>query len=86
MLGELGERSFTAMIRRNCFPTAEVSNSSLIRILVPVSPLNTTSDLRQVPDNQEVFLSPSSETSVIVEILSMVEEGEAQSDLWEAAK
>lgn len=42
--------------------------------------------MRQVPDNQEVFLSPSSETSVIIEILGMVEEGGAATDLWEAAK
>lgn len=44
------------------------------------------SELRQIPDNQEVFLSPVSETSVVVEVLAMVEEGEAGKDLWEAAK
>lgn len=39
-----------------------------------------------MPDNQEVFLSPSSETSIVIEVLSMVEEGAAATDLWEAAK
>jgi hypothetical protein len=44
------------------------------------------SDLRQIPDNQEVFLSPTSDTSVILEVLGLVEEGAAATDLWEAAK
>ncbi|CAK9787434.1 Mog1p/PsbP-like protein [Cutaneotrichosporon oleaginosum] len=44
------------------------------------------SDLRQIPDNQEVFLSPTSDTSVILEVLGLVEEGAAKTDLWEAAK
>ena len=30
------------------------------------------SDLRQVPDTQEVFLSPDSDVSVVVEILERV--------------
>ena len=42
--------------------------------------------MRQVPDNQEVFLSSDSETSIIVEILEMVEEGTCKDDLWEAVK
>jgi hypothetical protein len=45
-----------------------------------------TSDLRQIPDNQEVFLSPDSETSLVIEILSMVDEGQAGIDLNEAIK
>lgn len=45
-----------------------------------------SSDLRQIPDNQEVFLSPSSDTSLVVEVLGLVEEGQAGRDLWEAAK
>lgn len=44
------------------------------------------SDLRQIPDNQEVFLSPSSDTSLVVEVLAMVEDGQASTDLWEAVK
>ena len=44
------------------------------------------SDLRQIPDNQEVFLSSGSETSLVVEVLAMVEDGLASTDLWEAAK
>ena len=44
------------------------------------------SDLRQIPDNQEVFLSPSSDTSVVIVVLAMVEEGMARDDLWEAVK
>jgi len=44
------------------------------------------SDLRQIPDNQEVFLSADSETSIVVEILQMVEEGRCSTDLWEAVK
>ena len=44
------------------------------------------SDLRQIPDNQEVFLSDNSDTSIVVEILGMVEDGAAGTDLWDAAK
>ncbi|KIR27806.1 hypothetical protein I309_03435 [Cryptococcus deuterogattii LA55] len=44
------------------------------------------SDLRQIPNNQEVFLFPHSDTALVLEILEMVEEGDAQGDLWEAAK
>ncbi|ORX40450.1 hypothetical protein BD324DRAFT_610756 [Kockovaella imperatae] len=44
------------------------------------------SDLRQIPDNQEVFLSPSSDTSLVVEVLDWVEEGGARDNLWEAVK
>lgn len=36
-----------------------------------------TSDLRQVPDTQEVFLYPDSGVSIIVEILQSVEPTEA---------
>jgi hypothetical protein len=32
-----------------------------------------TSDLRQVPDTQEVWLSPDSDISVVIEILERVE-------------
>ncbi|EAL19870.1 hypothetical protein CNBG0130 [Cryptococcus deneoformans B-3501A] len=44
------------------------------------------SDLRQIPNNQEVFLFPHSDTALVLEILEMVEEGGAREDLWEAAK
>lgn len=44
------------------------------------------SDIRQVPDTQEVFLSQTSDTSVVVEILECVEEGEAKTDLRAAAR
>ena len=44
------------------------------------------SDLRQIPDNQEVFLSPNSDTSVVIEVLTMAEEGMAREDLWNAVK
>lgn len=44
------------------------------------------SDLRQIPNNQEVFLFPHSDTALVLEILEMVEEGGARGDLWEAAK
>lgn len=42
--------------------------------------------MRQIPDNQEVFLSADSDTSVIVELLSLVTEDGAKDDLWAAAK
>ncbi|ODN77475.1 hypothetical protein, variant [Cryptococcus amylolentus CBS 6039] len=44
------------------------------------------SDLRQIPDNQEVFLFPHSDTALVLEVLELVEEGGAKDDLWEAAK
>ncbi|OCF44492.1 hypothetical protein I317_01561 [Kwoniella heveanensis CBS 569] len=44
------------------------------------------SDLRQIPDNQEVFLSSTSDTAVVLEILGMVQDGLASTDLWEAVK
>ncbi|KAK8853445.1 hypothetical protein IAR55_004151 [Kwoniella newhampshirensis] len=44
------------------------------------------SDLRQIPDNQEVFLSSTSDTAVVLEVLGMVEDGSASTDLWEAIK
>ncbi|WWC91936.1 uncharacterized protein L201_006888 [Kwoniella dendrophila CBS 6074] len=44
------------------------------------------SDLRQIPDNQEVFLSSTSDTAVVLEVLGMVEDGLASTDLWEAIK
>ncbi|KAL7424537.1 hypothetical protein Q5752_000221 [Cryptotrichosporon argae] len=56
-----------------------------ITLPVPVDYMDV-SDLRQVPDNQEVFVSPLSDTSLIVEVLGLVEDGQAGSDLWEAAK
>ena len=42
--------------------------------------------MRQVPDNQEVYVSSDTETSVVIEVLAMVEEGSASTDLWEAIK
>lgn len=53
---------------------------------LPRSRPTNLSDLRQIPDNQEVFLSPSSDTSVILEVLGLVGDGAAKTDLWEAAK
>lgn len=44
------------------------------------------SDYRQVPDTQEVFLSEDSDNSIIFEILQIVTEGAAASDLREAVK
>ncbi|WWC72239.1 uncharacterized protein I206_106201 [Kwoniella pini CBS 10737] len=44
------------------------------------------SDLRQIPDNQEVFLSSTSDTAIVLEVLGMVEDGLASTDLWEAVK
>ncbi|KAK1922250.1 hypothetical protein DB88DRAFT_497668 [Papiliotrema laurentii] len=44
------------------------------------------SDLRQIPNNQEVFLSQHSDTSLVVEVLALVEEGLAANDLWHAAR
>ncbi|BEI84500.1 hypothetical protein CcaverHIS002_0411040 [Cutaneotrichosporon cavernicola] len=56
-----------------------------ISLPVPVSYIDA-SDLRQIPSNQEVFLSPTDDMSVIVEVLGLVEDGAAKNDLWEAAK
>jgi len=42
------------------------------------------SDLRQIPDTQEVFLSPDSDLSFIVEVLELVKE-EGAADSLEAA-
>lgn len=44
------------------------------------------SDLRQIPDTQEVFLFPDSDVSIIFEILEIVQEGAAAHDLQEAVK
>ncbi|TXT15804.1 hypothetical protein VHUM_00307 [Vanrija humicola] len=44
------------------------------------------SDFRQVPDTQEVFVADQSDTSVIVEILESVDEGDAGTDLNAAAR
>ncbi|WVW86404.1 hypothetical protein I302_108450 [Kwoniella bestiolae CBS 10118] len=44
------------------------------------------SDLRQIPDNQEVFLSSTSDTAIVLEVLGMVEDGLASTDLWDAVK
>lgn len=46
----------------------------------------TSSDLRQIPDNQEVLLSPDSNISLVVEVLQSVREGQAATDLEEAIK
>jgi len=54
-----------SLIKRELFDGA-------ITALAPSS-LVDASDLRQVPDNQEVFLYPDSGTSIIVEILEKVE-------------
>ncbi|KAJ7063097.1 hypothetical protein C8F01DRAFT_1131514 [Mycena amicta] len=49
--------------------------------ITAVAPANLidASDLRQVPDNQEVFLYPQSSVSIIVEILQRVEADEHDS-------
>jgi hypothetical protein len=44
------------------------------------------SDMRQVPDMQEVFLSHDSDTSMVVEILAVAEQDGANEDLREAIK
>lgn len=44
------------------------------------------SDLRQIPDTQEVFLSQDSDTSTVLEILELVTTDGADHDLWAAAK
>ncbi|KAK4058892.1 hypothetical protein OIO90_000338 [Microbotryomycetes sp. JL221] len=51
-------------------------------------PLNITdaSDLRQIPDTQEVYLSNDSDLSIILEVLELVREGEADQDLESAIK
>ncbi|WOO81538.1 Ran guanine nucleotide release factor [Vanrija pseudolonga] len=56
-----------------------------IAFAVPTS-YHDASDMRQVPDTQEVFLSHESDTSVIVEILQSPTEGDAGRDLYAAAK
>lgn len=43
-------------------------------------------DLRQIPDNQEVLLSPSSDVTCIVEVLESVKEGAAKDDLEAALR
>lgn len=44
------------------------------------------SDLRQVPDTQEVFVFPDSDVSIVFEILQIVDEGEAATDLRKAVE
>ncbi|GAA5829607.1 hypothetical protein JCM11251_000219 [Rhodosporidiobolus azoricus] len=44
------------------------------------------SDLRQVPDTQEVFLSPDSDLSLIVEVLELVKDDGAADSLEAAAR
>ncbi|GAA6006533.1 hypothetical protein JCM11491_004997 [Sporobolomyces phaffii] len=44
------------------------------------------SDLRQIPDTQEVFLSPDSDLSLIVEVLELVKDEGAADSLETAAK
>ena len=44
------------------------------------------SDVRQVPDTQEVFTLPDSDVSILFEILQIVSEGDAKDDLQEAAR
>lgn len=50
------------------------------------SDLIDASDLRQIPDTQEVFLFHDSDVSIIFEILQIVNEGDAANDVREAAK
>ncbi|GJN88385.1 hypothetical protein Rhopal_001351-T1 [Rhodotorula paludigena] len=44
------------------------------------------SDLRQVPDTQEVFLAPDSDLSYIVEVLELVKDEQSEHDLDKAAR
>ncbi|GAA5989126.1 hypothetical protein JCM10908_001169 [Rhodotorula pacifica] len=44
------------------------------------------SDLRQVPDTQEVFMAPDSDLSLIVEVLELVKEDGAEDSLEKALK
>ncbi|GAA5974488.1 hypothetical protein JCM11641_003251 [Rhodosporidiobolus odoratus] len=44
------------------------------------------SDLRQIPDTQEVFLSPDSDVSLIIEVLELVKEEGAADSLEAAAR
>ncbi|UZJ52172.1 hypothetical protein CBS101457_001492 [Exobasidium rhododendri] len=44
------------------------------------------SDLRQVPDNQEVLLGVDDNTTIIVEVLESVKEGSAKADLEDAIR
>ncbi|KAJ9108144.1 hypothetical protein QFC19_002612 [Naganishia cerealis] len=55
-----------------------------IEIDIPSSFMDV-SDFRQVPDTQEVYVCHDDETSLVMEILDVVTEGEAKSDLFEAA-
>ena len=40
------------------------------------------SEVRQVPDNQEVFVHPGTDQSVIIEILEYVQEPDEQAIRW----
>jgi hypothetical protein len=62
-------------------PTAQA-----LQAIMQADQLTLFSDLRQVPDTQEVFLYPDSDVSIIFEILQVVTEGPAATDLREAAK
>ncbi|KDN37019.1 Mog1p/PsbP-like protein [Tilletiaria anomala UBC 951] len=44
------------------------------------------SELRQVPDNQEVMISSSSDTSIILEVLESVKEGDANENMEAAVR
>lgn len=46
----------------------------------------SSSDLRQVPDNQEVLLGLDDDTTIIVEVLESVKEGKAKDSLEEAIR
>ncbi|PWN52061.1 Mog1p/PsbP-like protein [Violaceomyces palustris] len=65
--------------------TGEDLFGGAITALIPKH-FKDASDLRQIPDNQEVFLSPDSDVSLIVEVLELVKEGQASSDPVEAVK
>ncbi|GAA5929497.1 hypothetical protein JCM3775_002357 [Rhodotorula graminis] len=52
---------------------------------IPASFLDA-SDLRQVPDTQEVFLAPDSDLSLIVEVLELVKDEGSADDLEAAAR
>jgi len=54
--------------------------------LLFLSIFNVISDLRQVPDTQEVLLSPDSDITAILEVLECVSENGADRSLEEAIK
>lgn len=59
-------------------PSSHVELDERTLTSLPPFSLPSCSDLRQVPDTQEVFLSPDSDLSYIIEILQQVEGDECE--------